>query len=162
MELDVGRASGSVVEVGANEAEQHLEIIRGAGSVEETPFHLSEKIVEGVREVGGRKFVGCDGFLDAFFKRDFPPSSCFQTVKALVVTSHKDGCQREFDASCQLVCCVGFVERCGERHSRDAFDFVNVGVGIGTLYGSDMGCVTLYGNSCDRRLARVRGGRRQR
>ena len=43
MELDVGRASGSVVEVGANEAEQHLEIIRATGAVEETPFHLSEK-----------------------------------------------------------------------------------------------------------------------
>ena len=53
-------------------------------------FTCRKKIVEGVREVGGRKFVGCDGFLDAFFKRDFPPSSCFQTVKALVVTSHKD------------------------------------------------------------------------
>ena len=40
MELSDGRASVSVVEVGANEAEQHLGSIRATGAVEETPFHL--------------------------------------------------------------------------------------------------------------------------
>ena len=31
-----------------------------------------KKIVEGVREVEGRKFVGCDGSLNAFAKRELP------------------------------------------------------------------------------------------
>ena len=43
------------------------------GSIQETPFHLSGKIVEGVSEVEGGRFVGCDGSLNAFAKREFPP-----------------------------------------------------------------------------------------
>ena len=70
-------------------------------------------------------------------------SGSLQTVKALIVTSEEDVCWRAFDASWQLVCRVGFVECCVEGYSRDAFDFVNVGIDISTLYGSDMGCVTL-------------------
>ena len=53
MELSDGRASVSVVEVGANEAEQHLGSIRATGAVEETPFHLPEKDVEVGSEVEG-------------------------------------------------------------------------------------------------------------
>ena len=45
---------------------------------------------------------------------------------------------------------------------RDAYDLVNVGVGISTLYGSDLGCVTLCCRSCDRRLACVRSGWKHR
>ena len=40
VELGDGRASVSVVEVGADEAKQHLESIQVAGSVLETPIHL--------------------------------------------------------------------------------------------------------------------------
>ena len=43
MEPGDGRASVSVIEVGAIEADRRLESIRAAGSVGETPFHLSEK-----------------------------------------------------------------------------------------------------------------------
>ena len=50
MELDDGRASVSMVEMGANKAEQHLESIPAAVAAEETPFHLSKKNVEGTSE----------------------------------------------------------------------------------------------------------------
>ena len=95
MELGDGRASVSVVEVGAGGAKQHLQYIRAGGSVLETPFHLSKKIVEGVSEIEGGRFVGCDRFQDRFLQREFPPgnpSDCFQTVKAFVVAAHEDVC----------------------------------------------------------------------
>ena len=127
----------------------------------ETPFHLSKKIVEGVSEIEGGRFVGCDRFQDRFLQREFPPGNPMVASKPSkpVVAGHEKFCYREFDASCQLVCCIGLVECSVERHRRDAFDFVNVDVGIGTFYGSYMGCVALRGNSCDFRFVRVRRGR---
>lgn len=93
MELDDGRASVSMVEMGANKAEQHLESIPAAVAAEETPFHLSKKNVEGTSEVEGRRFLGYNGFLGAFSKRELPPGNPgggVQTAKALFVTSHED------------------------------------------------------------------------
>ena len=90
-----GRTSVVFVEEGANQAKQHFERIQAAGSVLEALFPLSKRIVEGVREVEGRRFVGCDCFLDAFPKREFSPgnpSGCFQTVEAFVVATHEDVC----------------------------------------------------------------------
>ena len=49
-----------------------------------------------------------------------------------------------------------------EGQSRDTLDFVNVGVGISTLHGNDVGCVTLCCNGCQSYLACVRGGWGQR
>ena len=82
-----------MVEVGANEAEQHLESTRAACAFEETRFYLSGKIVQGVSKVEGRRFVECDGFLDALSKRELPPGNAggsFQAVKVMIVTSHED------------------------------------------------------------------------
>ena len=57
--------------------------------------------------------------------------------------------------SSYLTSISGRSKRFPEGESGDAF--VDVGVGISTLHGRDMGCVTLCCNGCNRRLACVRG-----
>ena len=95
VELCDGRAPVSVVEVGADQAEQHLERTRAAGSVLKALFHLLKNVVECVLEVESRRLVGCYGFLGAFPKREFPPDNptgCFQIVKAFVGATHENIC----------------------------------------------------------------------